>query len=102
MPDSGYVNYYHVLGLEDEANPGEVRKTYKRLIKKLVQDIAQQQITEAKRDEFLLEMAKLNAAVYLLRDKKRREEYWSLRGELIALEQEWTAAQGTDGDQDDV
>ena len=37
MEDKGYVNYYEVLGVSENAPPGEVRKTFKREMKRLVQ-----------------------------------------------------------------
>lgn len=92
MSDKGYVNYFEVLGLKETANPGEVRKTYRRLMKRLVGEIAEAQITEERRAHFLLEMAKQNAALYVLRDLGKREEYWRARGDLIDLEEKWRLA----------
>jgi hypothetical protein len=91
LPDKGYINFYDTLGLEPGANPGEIRKTYKKKMKQLVMDIAQAEITEAVRNQFLLDLAKLNAAVYVLRDKGLSEAYWNERQELIDLEQKWTS-----------
>jgi curved DNA-binding protein CbpA len=101
VQDAGYVNYYEVLGVPETAPPGEVRKTYKREMKRLVQEIAGQEITEARRSHYLLEMAKLNAALYILRDKDRRDTYWQLRTELMDLEQRWRDDAGKDPAQDD-
>lgn len=101
MPDKGYVNYFEVLGVAEAAPPGEVRKTYKREMKRLVQEIASQEITEDRRARYLLEMAKLNAALYILRDKNTRESYWELRKELIDLEEQWRAETGQDPAKDD-
>ncbi len=94
--EAGYLNYFEILGLDDQANPGEVRKTYKRLMKELVREIARVEITEERRSHYLREMAKLNAAVYILRDKGMREQYWNQRSELIALEEAWRAADPSD------
>ena len=98
MSDEGYINLFETLDLDESANPGEVRKTYKRAMKNLVMDIARAEITEERRAHFLLEMAKLNTAVYILRDKEMRETYWSARSDLIALEEKWCAAAETDPD----
>lgn len=90
--DSGYVNYFDVLGLDESAKPGEVRKSYRRKMKDLVNEIATVEITEESRSRYLLEMAKLNAALYVLRETESRDEYWQMRQDLIALEAEWAAA----------
>lgn len=100
MSDKGYVNYFEVLGLKESANPGEVRKTYRREMKKLVGEIARVEITEERRSHFLLEMAKLNAALYILRDRDRREEYWRERTELQALEAQWQEVAGKDAEEE--
>lgn len=101
MQDAGYVNYYEVLGVSENAPPGEVRKTFKREMKRLVQEIASQQITEDRRSRYLLDMAKLNAALYILRDREKREAYWNLRNELMELEEQWRAETGQDPVKDD-
>lgn len=92
MGDKGYVDYFEVLGLSEQAKPGEVRKIYKRMMKNLVMEIARVEITEEKRQHYLLEMAKLNAALYVLRNNETRERYWRERQEVMALEDEWRAA----------
>ena len=92
MSDEGYVNYFEVLGLDESAKPGEVRKNYKRLMKDLVMEIARVRITEDRRARFLLEMAKLNAAFYVLRNNATRQAYWEEREEVMALEREWREA----------
>lgn len=98
MEDAGYINYYEILGLDDSANPGEVRKTYKRKMKDLVREIAQVEITEERKQHYILEMAKMNGAVYIIRDKAKREEYWQERQNLIDLEQRWREAAAKDSD----
>jgi len=90
--DSGYVNYFEILELDENAKPGEVRKSYRHKMKNLVNEIASVEITEERRSHYLLEMAKLNAALYILRETDSRDEYWNARSELIELEQKWKAA----------
>lgn len=96
MSTEGYVNYFEILGVADDANAGEVRKNYKKLMRNLVGEIARVEITGDRRDRYLLDMAKLNAAVYLLRDKAKRADYTALRDELIELERRWCDAEGAD------
>ncbi len=85
----GYVDYFDILGLDETAKPGEVRKNYRQRMKDLVMEIARVEITEERRSHYLLEMAKLNAAFYLLRETATRDAYWTLREEMVALEQRW-------------
>lgn len=103
MSDNGYVNYFEILGLTNEAKPGDVRKSYKRKMKQMVMEIARVEITEEKRAHFLLEMAKLNGAFYLLRDLNKRQEYWDERSALMELEEKWRqSADNDDGDADQL
>ncbi|GMU93745.1 MAG: hypothetical protein AMXMBFR4_28030 [Candidatus Hydrogenedentota bacterium] len=90
--DTGYVNYFEVLGLDEAAKPGDVRRAYKKLMKDLVMEIAAVEITEERREKYLLEMAKLNAALFILRESELRDEYWRERSELIDLEHDWRKA----------
>lgn len=90
--DAGYVNYFADLGLQQGANPGEVRKVYKRAVKKLVQDATQGPMTPAKRNKYLLDMSRLNAAMYVLKDKDMQATYVDERNELIELEERWRNA----------
>jgi len=92
MSDQGYVNYYEILALDASAKPGDVRNAYKRLMKNLLIEIARTQITEERRASFLLEMAKLNAATYILRNNDMRDAYWATRTEAMELEQQWRQA----------
>ena len=96
--ETGYVNYFEVLELDENAKPGEVRKSYRTKMKELVAEIAAVEITEDRRARYLLEMAKLNAALFLLRETDTRDAYWHDRQELIALERAWREA--TDAGQD--
>jgi curved DNA-binding protein CbpA len=90
--ESSYIDYFSVLDLTSDAKPGEVRRVYKKKMKHLVIDIAQAEITDTVRDRFLLDMARLNAAYYILRDNDRRATYCVDRAEVISLEKEWCAA----------
>lgn len=95
MSEQGYVDYFEMLGLGHDCKPGEVRKNYKKLMKDLVIAIskaAQSEMTDAKRDQFLLDMARLNTAFYILRDNERREKYEADRERVIQLEDEWREA----------
>lgn len=102
--EAGYVNYFEILGLglDDRANPGEVRKTYRRKMKSLVGEIARAEITEDRRAYYLLEIAKLNGAVYILRDKAKREVYWVERSALIEIEEKWRSADPSDRETSDA
>lgn len=90
--DKGYVDYFEILGLDESAKAGDVRKNYRHHMKELVMEIARVEITEERRSRYLLDMAKLNAAFYLLRETPTRDAYWSLRNEVIELEQQWREA----------
>ncbi len=96
MCDKGYVNYFEILGLDEHAKPGDVRKTYRRRMKELVGEIARVEITEERRAHYLLEMAKFNAALYVLRDTPIREAYWEARQEVIDLERQWRESEASD------
>jgi hypothetical protein len=90
--ESGYVDYFEILELGPEAKPGDVRKSYRRKMKDLLVEISSVEITEERRARYLLEMAKLNAAAYILREADTREAYWKEREELIRLERCWNEA----------
>jgi len=98
MTDDGYINYFHVLELDEDCKAGEVRNNYKRLIKKLLMEIGRTQITDNRRDTFLLDIARHNAAFYILRDNDLRQHYVEDRRTVIALEEAWHNAvkQGSD------
>lgn len=89
---AGYINFFEILGLNEDAKPGEVRKVYRRRMKELVGEIARVEITQQRRARYLLEMAQLNAALLVLRENETREAYWSERQALIELEQTWREA----------
>lgn len=90
--EAGYINFFELLGLEPEARTGDVRKQYRKLMKNLVMEIAATEITEEKRDRYLLTMAQYNAAFLILRNNELRDIYWKERSELIALELRWREA----------
>ena len=101
--DQGYVNYFDILGLSEHAKPGDVRKAYKRKMKDLVSEIGQtNELTEERRSYYLLEMAKLNAALYILRDPGLRDSYWQERNALIELESQWRQAEESGSDEADT
>jgi hypothetical protein len=100
--DGGYVNYFEILELEPDAKPGEVRKSYRTKMKNLVAEIAAVEITEERRAKYLLEMAKLNAGLILLRETDLRDAYWQDRQELIALEHEWSQAAESGADANEL
>lgn len=100
--DQGYVNYFDILSLSEHAKPGDVRKAYKRKMKDLVSEIGQAELTEERRSYYLLEMAKLNAALYILRDPGLRDSYWQERNALIELESQWRQAEDNGSDEADT
>lgn len=100
MSDQGYINYFEVLGVSDSAKIGEVKNAYKKVMKQLLMEIGRTTITDSRRDAFLLDIARLNAAYYILRDNDRRQRYVADREKVISLEDEWRAA--VDNGTDDV
>lgn len=100
MTDDGYVNYFEILALDEKAKIGEIKKTYKKKMKDLVMEIAAVEITEERRARYLLEMAKLNAANYILANNTKREDYWTSRQDVMALEEEWRTAAAANQDTD--
>jgi len=97
MNDAGYVDYFAALELTAEAKQGEVRKNYRKMMKDLLLSIGRERLTEEKRDRLLLDMARLNAAFYILRDNERRARYVEDRRRVIALEEEWRGLAETGG-----
>jgi DnaJ-class molecular chaperone len=90
--ETGYVDFFEILGLQPDCKQGEVRHSYKKTMKQLVMEIARTEITEDRRNTYLLRMAQLNAAFYVLRDKDRRPEYVEAREKVMALESAWREA----------
>lgn len=91
-PEEGYINYFEILGVDRNARRGEVRKAYLHRMKALIAEIARMEITEERRNTYLLEIAKLNAAYFVLRDAEQKEHYAEEREALIRLEREWCQA----------
>jgi hypothetical protein len=100
VDEAGYINFYDIMGLKDNANSGEVRNTYRSKMKALRQEIdrSRDTMTGDRRAQFTLNMAKLNAAVLVLRDTARREAYWNERQSLMELEMRWREAAARDPD----
>ena len=92
MSDQGYIDYFAVLGVPEDAKPGEIRNQYKRAMRDLVIEIQRAEITADRRERFLLDLAKLNASFYILRDTQRRDQYVADRKAVMALEIEWRDA----------
>lgn len=92
MSDQGYVDYFEILGVPQDCKAGEVRNIYKKKMKSLVMEIAAVEITQDVRDKFLLDLATMNAAFFILRDNHLREQYVAARERVMQLEVEWRAA----------
>ncbi|MFP4499647.1 MAG: hypothetical protein ACLFTT_01480 [Candidatus Hydrogenedentota bacterium] len=92
MDDQGYIDYFAILGVDHDAKTGEIKKNYRKKMKELVMEIARVAITEERRDRYLLDLAKLNAAYYILRDNHLRAQYEVDRERVMALEKEWAEA----------
>ncbi|HOV32228.1 MAG TPA: hypothetical protein PLX23_02545 [Candidatus Hydrogenedens sp.] len=89
MDDETYINYFSILGLEENCKTGDVRKNYKKMMKDLILNIHSTEVTPDQLDQYLLAMAKLNAAFYILRDEVRRNAYVEHRKKVIQLEKQW-------------
>lgn len=89
MSQQGYIDYFEVLGLPADCKQGEVRNQYKRHMRDLVMEIQRVEITADRRERYLLELAKVNAAFYILRNNALREQYVADRAKVIELEEKW-------------
>ncbi|MFA7692945.1 MAG: hypothetical protein GX117_03245 [Candidatus Hydrogenedentes bacterium] len=100
--DLGYTDYREVLALPERYKPADVIRNYKKSIKQLRIEISENEQADDLRDHYLLLIAQLNVAFYILRDRQRGEEYLQQREELIALEETWrsVAATGSMEEQD--
>jgi len=92
--DSGYVDYLEILGLPTDFKPADVRRNYRKKIKDLLAEITGQVMTEDRRNQYLLQIAQINAAFYILRDKDLAEKYLADREEVMSLEEAWQQAAG--------
>jgi hypothetical protein len=101
MSDQGYINYFSVLDLEEDCKPGEVRKNYKKKMKSLIMEIGRVEITQERRDTYLLDLATHNASYYILRDNARREQYLSDRKNVMGLESAWGEAVASNSEEMD-
>jgi len=90
--ESGYIDFFEILGVAENAKTAEVRSTYKKKMKDLLWEIQHAELTEGKRAQYLLQMAQLNASFVILRDTDAREQYARTRQQLIELEQDWRDA----------
>ncbi len=89
MNEDVYIDYFSVLGLDEECKTGDVRKNYKKMMKDLILEIHSSEVTPDRLDQYLLSMAKLNAGFYILRDDERRNAYIEHRKKVIQLEKQW-------------
>ncbi|NCU21481.1 FAD-dependent oxidoreductase [Candidatus Falkowbacteria bacterium] len=55
-----------MAGLDPDFKPGDVRRNYRKKIKDLLVEITGQAMTEERRNRYLLQMAQMNAAFYIL------------------------------------
>ena len=96
MPESesGSVDYLEILGLPPDFKPADVRRNYRKKIKDLLAEITGQVMTEDRRNQYLLQIAQINAAFYILRDKDLAEKYLADREEVMSLEAAWQQAAG--------
>ncbi|NLV41616.1 MAG: hypothetical protein GXY15_10370 [Candidatus Hydrogenedentes bacterium] len=92
--DSGYVDYLEILGLPPDFKPADVRRNYRKKIKDLLAEITGQVMTEDRRNQYLLQIAQLNAAFYILRDNDLAAKYLADREEVMSLEEAWQQAAG--------
>ncbi len=93
--DLGYTDYRVILDLPDQYKPADVIRNYKKRMKQLLIDISDNEHSNERQEYYLLLMAQLNAAFYILRDRQRGETYLHEREEVIRLEEEWRGASAT-------
>ncbi|NLN92643.1 MAG: hypothetical protein GX130_04935 [Candidatus Hydrogenedens sp.] len=87
--DLGYIDYRTLLELQDPYKPADVIRTYRKKMKQLMVLISEDTEADDHRDRYLLQIAELNAAYYILRNKELGRQYIQEREELLALETEW-------------
>ena len=100
--DLGYVDYREVLILPELYKPADVIRNYKKRAKQLLIEISEDQKAAEKQDQYLLQMAQLNAAFYILRDRQRGETYLREREEVMGLENEWRSLAEKGGGEEDA
>ena len=99
MSEELYINYFAILGLNEDSKAGDIRKNYKKMMKDLLLEIHNlSSLTPAQLDEYLLKMAMLNAGYYILRDDERRNNYLMHRKKVIELEKKWCEVAEKDPD----
>lgn len=97
-----YTDYRLILELPDSYKPADVIRNYKKKIKQLTIQISEDPHVQEKQDHYLLHMAQLNAAFYILRDRNRGETYLREREEVIRLEEEWRASASANREDEDA
>lgn len=90
--DLGYIDYRDILDLQDHYKPADVIRTYRKKMKHLRIEMTQEIMTEEQWTRYLLLMAQLNAAFYILRDRQMGEAYLAERNRLMQMEQTWRDA----------
>lgn len=100
--ESGYIDYFSILEVEPGSKPAEVIKNYRKKAKRLVIEISEAEMTEEKRNRYLLQLAQLNAAYYILRDRTRSAQYERSLEEVIRLETEWRERAGDPASSDQL
>ncbi len=95
--DLGYIDYRTVLALPEQYKPADVIRSYKKRMKQLMIEISEDEHANERQQQYLLQIAQLNAAFYILRDRERGERYLQARDEVIRLEQDWHTVTETAG-----
>lgn len=94
--DQGYIDYRTLLELQESYKPADVIRTYRKKMKQLMVQISENKDADEHRDRYLLQIAELNAAYYILRNKELGTQYIEEREALMALEKEWAALDSED------
>lgn len=79
-------NYYDILGVDKKATQNEIKKAYRKLVRKYHPDVS-------KADDAAEQTAKINVAYEVLHDKEKRAEYDAM------LENPFAGQQGEQGGQ---
>ena len=102
VDDLGYTDYRAVLDVPESYKPADVIRNYKKRMKQLVIEISEDKRANERQDQYLLQVAQLNAAFYILRDRQRGELYLREREEVIEFERDWREGVGKgDASEDD-